>query len=143
MVTPDQIASSKAIQRRTGRTFHLATRFLPARVRRATYVLYAFFRIADEVVDDPDPDPPAVQRAELARIREAALGRRETDDPVLDAFSEIRRRHGIPDREVEEFLRAMERDVSPGTDGSHGDDRSPGGDGSQGEDRSQGGDGSQ
>ena len=116
MVTTRQLEDSKAIQRRTGKTFHVATRFLPARVREATYVLYAFFRIADDVVDDPDPDPPAVQRAELARIREAALGRRGADDPVLDAFSEIRRRHGIPDREVEEFLRAMERDVQPEDD---------------------------
>lgn len=48
----------KAIQRRTGRTFHIATRVLPEWARYPTYVLYAFFRNVDDVVDDSDPVPP-------------------------------------------------------------------------------------
>ena len=110
---PDRsdVAASKAIQRRTGRTFYLATRGLPEWARHPTYVLYAFFRMADEVVDDPEPAPPAEQRAELERIREAALAERETDDPVLRAFAELRERHGIPEREIHEFLDAMAMDV--------------------------------
>jgi len=39
---------SKAIQLQAGLTFHVATRLLPERVREPTYVLYAFFRIADD-----------------------------------------------------------------------------------------------
>ncbi len=113
MVTREQLRESKEVQRRTGRTFHVATRFLPERARRPTYVLYAFFRTADDVVDDPDPGAPADLYAELDRIREAATGRRETDDPVLAAFDEMRRRHGIPEREVETFLDAMAADVEP------------------------------
>lgn len=112
MVERDQLRRSRAIQRRTGRTFHFATRLLPKDVRHATYVLYAFFRIADEVVDDPDPPPQSVQLATLDRIRREALGERAPSDPVLAAFSELRDEHGIPDREVELFLGAMERDVS-------------------------------
>jgi len=54
----EHIDAGKAIQKRTGKTFYLATRFLPERVRHATHVLYAFFRIADEVVDDADGVPP-------------------------------------------------------------------------------------
>lgn len=56
--------------------------------------------------------PEGRQRAELERIREAALGEREADDPVLQAFGEISEEHGIPAREVREFVGAMERDVS-------------------------------
>jgi phytoene synthase len=112
MASPDDVATSKAIQQRTGKTFHVATRLLPRRVREATYVLYAFFRVADEVVDDPAGVPPDEQRAELTRIREAALGRRKTDDPVLSAFRSIKERYGIPDREVEAFIDAMEMDVT-------------------------------
>lgn len=111
MVDDDQIETSKAIQRRTGKTFHVATRLLPAEIRHATYVLYAFFRVADEVVDDPDPGSPAQQRRELDRIRRAALGESEADDPVLVAFRDVKRQYGIPDREVEEFLDAMTADV--------------------------------
>lgn len=112
MISDAQLSRSKAIQRRTGRTFHIATRLLPQHIRHPTYVLYAFFRLADQVVDDPHPAPPDLQRAELTRIREAALGQRETDDPVLEAFAEVRKRNGIPDREVEAFIGAMLDDVN-------------------------------
>lgn len=112
MVTDDQLTVSKAIQRRTGRTFHIATRLLPKDIRQATYVLYAFFRIADQVVDDPDPLPPAQQLAELTHIREAALGNVSTDDAVLAAFAKVRERYDIPREEVSTFIAAMEADVS-------------------------------
>ncbi|MFD1585563.1 phytoene/squalene synthase family protein [Halorientalis brevis] len=112
MVRNDSLEQSKAIHRRTGKTFYYATRLLPERVRHKTYVLYAFFRIADEVVDDEDNDyTPAEQEAELVRIREAALGRRETDDPVLTAFDEVRRQTDITDEDVELFVDAMLTDI--------------------------------
>ncbi|AGB15815.1 phytoene/squalene synthetase [Halovivax ruber XH-70] len=112
MIDADNLERSKAIQQRTGRTFHLATRLLPQRIRHATYVLYAFFRIADDVVDDPDPPPAERQLAELERIRESALGTRQTNDPVLEAFLTVRDRYDIPDQEIDEFVDAMARDVS-------------------------------
>lgn len=105
------VADGREIQRQTGRTFHLATRVLPERVRHPTYVLYAFFRIADDVVDDPDPRPPSEQHAELDRIEAAALGETDTAEPVLDAFRELATEHGIPDREIEVFMDAMRTDV--------------------------------
>jgi phytoene synthase len=112
MIERDQLERSKAIQRRTGRTFHFATRLLPERIRHATYVLYAFFRIADDIVDDPNPPSPHVQRRSLDRIRREALGRQEASDPVFDAFRDLRERYDIPDREVDEFIAAMEEDVA-------------------------------
>jgi phytoene synthase len=111
MIEPEQLDQSKAIQRRTGRNFHVATLLFPERIRHATYVLYGFFRIADDVVDDAEAPPPAEQRAELARIRAEALGERPPTNPVLAAFSELRERHDIDEREIAEFVAAMERDV--------------------------------
>ncbi|TKX81758.1 phytoene/squalene synthase family protein [Halorubrum sp. SD626R] len=111
MVEHTQVARSKRIQRRTGKTFHVATRLLPKRIRHATYVLYGFFRIADEVVDAEDTDPPAEQRAELDRLRRAALGEQETDDPVLEAFAEVKAEHGIADGDIHSFVDAMESDI--------------------------------
>lgn len=106
-----QVAASKAIQQRTGATFHLATRLLPRRVRRATYVLYAFFRVADDVVDDPDPDPPAAQRATLEHVRKVAHGAVATDDPVLGAFRDVADQYDVSSREIDAFVDAMVRDV--------------------------------
>lgn len=113
MVDRTQLTASKHIQQRTGRTFHLATRVLPSRVRRPTYVLYAFFRIADEVVDGDEYSDPAEQRATLADLRAAALGEQPADDPVVDAFAELRETHDIPREEIEVFLDAMASDADP------------------------------
>ncbi|RDI72421.1 phytoene/squalene synthase family protein [Halopelagius longus] len=114
MVRRDHVRRSKEIQRRTGKTFYLATRVLPRRVRRATYVLYAFFRVADEIVDDAAGATPAEQRAELERLRAAALGRRDTDDPVLSAFADLREEYGVRESDVNAFVDAMLSDVSTG-----------------------------
>ena len=107
----EHIDASKAIQKRTGKTFYLATRFLPERVRRATHVLYAFFRIADEVVDDADGADPATQRARLEDLRAQALEEKPPDDPVLEAFRELRAEYGIADEEIDAFLDAMATDI--------------------------------
>ncbi|WP_408957344.1 phytoene/squalene synthase family protein [Natrinema sp. 74] len=107
----DHIDASKAIQKRTGKTFYLATRFLPERVRHATHVLYAFFRIADEVVDDADGTSPEEQRARLEALRAQALGERPANGPVLEAFRELRERYGIADEEVDAFVDAMASDI--------------------------------
>ncbi|QSW99813.1 phytoene/squalene synthase family protein [Haloterrigena alkaliphila] len=110
----EHIDAGKAIQRRTGKTFYLATRFLPKRVRHATHVLYAFFRIADEVVDDADGVPPARQRAELESLRAQALGETGPEEPVLEAFDELRREYDIPDSEIDSFVDAMQSDIDTG-----------------------------
>ena len=110
MVDDEQLSRSRAIHRRTGRTFYYATRLLPERVRHATYVLYAFFRVADEVVDDAEGVDPEEQRRRLEEIRQAALTG-DTDDPVLSAFAELRAEYGIPDEEVDVFIDAMGTDI--------------------------------
>jgi len=111
MVTDRQLRRSKTIQQRTGRTFHFATRLLPRRIRHPTYVLYAFFRVADEVVDGATDLPPEEQRERLEELRAEALGRAETDDEVLAAFQEVSEERGIPDGEIEIFIDAMLSDV--------------------------------
>ena len=107
----EHVVAGKAIQKRTGKTFYLATRFLPERVRHATHVLYGFFRIADEVVDDANGNPPEEQAARLEELREQALGRADADDPVLLAFDELRTQYDISDEEVDVFLDAMMTDI--------------------------------
>ncbi|MEF8757563.1 MAG: phytoene/squalene synthase family protein, partial [Halobacteriales archaeon] len=108
----NQIRRGKAIQRRTGSTFHLATRLLPKRIRYPTYVLYGFFRIADEVVDGPETPSPYEQARRLENLRDAALGNREPDDSVLEAFQDLKPRNDIADEEVDAFVDAMKADIA-------------------------------
>jgi phytoene synthase len=110
MVDYAQLSESKAIHRQTGRTFYYATRLLPERVRHATYVLYAFFRVADEVVDDAAGMGSEEQRRRLEEIRHAALTG-DTDDAVLSAFAELREAYDIPEAEVDVFIDAMLTDI--------------------------------
>ncbi|QHS17635.1 phytoene/squalene synthase family protein [haloarchaeon 3A1-DGR] len=115
MIADDRVARGKRIQRRTGATFHVATRLLPERIRHPTYVLYGFFRVADEIVDAADAAPPAEQRAELERIRRVVLGEEPPgegpDDEVLAAFRDLRAETGIAGADVAAFLEAMASDV--------------------------------
>ncbi|QSG04055.1 phytoene/squalene synthase family protein [Natranaeroarchaeum sulfidigenes] len=111
MVDSKQIERTKAIQRRTGRTFHVATRFLPERARHPTYVLYAFFRVADEVVDDAGDTPPDEQAAQLESYRRQALGEEDPDGPVLEAFRDIATEYDISESEINDFIDAMKTDI--------------------------------
>jgi phytoene synthase len=110
-VKTSQLERGKEIHKETGGTFYYATRLLPARIRTPTYVLYGFFRVADEVVDGDNDLTPDAQRRRLEAVREAALGNADAEEPVVDAFDEIRRGHGIADEEIDAFVDAMLADV--------------------------------
>jgi len=112
-VGEEQIRRSRAIHKQTGRSFYLATRALPERIRESTHILYAFFRICDEVVDDYNYDSDGEEKMEeLESLKRQALGKEETDDIVVNAFCEVREECGIPDEEVEVFVDAMKTDIS-------------------------------
>ncbi|MDY6780329.1 MAG: phytoene/squalene synthase family protein [Halobacteria archaeon] len=116
---------SKGVQRSTGKTFHLATRLLPERVRHPTYVLYAFFRLADEVVDKPDQELGESERRQLEGIKQVALGdatpeeavsegavlSADTDREVLNSFREVKEEFDLSDTDVDEFIESMKADI--------------------------------
>jgi len=110
-VKSTQIRRGRTIHRETGTTFYYATRLLPARVRDEVYVLYGFFRLADEVVDGEEVTSAAARRERLEDLRAAALGHRSADDPVVAAFADLVDDAGIPAQEVDAFVDAMLADV--------------------------------
>jgi len=112
-VGEEQIRRSRAIQKQTGRSFYLATRALPERIRERTHVLYAFFRICDEVVDDYNYESDGEEKKkELDALKAQALGDEDADDPVVKAFCEVRAECSIPGEEVDVFVEAMKTDIS-------------------------------
>lgn len=111
MADTTPISAAKRIQQATGPTFHVATRSLPERVRHPTYVLYAYFRLADQVVDDPDPLPAAQQAERLETFKHGALGNTEPDHPVVAAMADLVETHGIDPEDIEAFIDAMASDI--------------------------------
>lgn len=103
----------RLIHRERGRSYYRATALLPAAGRRAVHALYAFTRIADDIVDDGSP-------AELAGARLAAWGSalvdaldgEPTTDPVLPAVADTIRAYGLDLTEIDQFLASMAMDLT-------------------------------
>lgn len=97
------------------RTFTLASYLLPATKRRATYALYAFCRIADDLVDRATPGTEHALEAQLAdyeRQLGAALAGRPSG-PVFREVAWVAREYDVPPEPLFELLEGVGRDLRP------------------------------
>lgn len=105
-------------------SFSLACRLLAPDTRPHVTAIYAWARVADEIVDsaegpgqhdDPTGDAPGRHAAALlAEYRERtyrALARGYESDPIVHAFALTARAHGIGERLVEPFFESMAADL--------------------------------
>lgn len=96
-----------------GRTFFLATRLLPARARPAAHALYGFARMADELVDNPEPGTdPAVALDKVAGLVDEVYDGSVPADPVLAALADTVSRYDIRRALVDAFLHSMRMDLT-------------------------------
>lgn len=112
--TPD-VELCRQIEKRFGTSYYLATRFLPREKRYATYALYAFFRLPDEIVDTEQGLSAQQKRQKLSEFRleweRAFKENTEPAHPVLRATLWAHKRYGIPYEYSGIFLDAMEMDI--------------------------------
>lgn len=109
------LAYCKSLHRQHGTSYFFATRFFPRELREATHVLYAFFRVPDELVDNPVDDNPATVYTSLEKWRSkwrSAYMLGESDEPVLRATYAVFKHYDIPYQYSEDFLQAMIQDVT-------------------------------
>ncbi len=100
------------VLRAGSKTFHLASRALPSRVRAPTLAMYAFCRTVDDDVDDPTT--ASGTRAGVERVKrriERIYAQRGLDDVVDRAFSDVVARFAIPRRVVDALAEGMEWDA--------------------------------
>ncbi|MHB1222743.1 MAG: phytoene/squalene synthase family protein [Gemmatimonadaceae bacterium] len=97
------------------RTFTLASHFLPPAKRRAAFALYAFCRVADDIVDDSDPADPVGTAHRLAayglELERALAGR--PDGPVFRELARFVAAYEVPPTVLRELLAGIARDIVP------------------------------
>lgn len=103
-----ELEACAALLRQGSRTFHAASKLLPARVRAPAIALYAFCRQADDAVDDGGS--AAALEALRARLECAAAGEPE-DAPVDRAFGWALGVYGVPVELPRALLEGFEWDL--------------------------------
>lgn len=117
----------RRIHREYGTSYYWATRLFPRDIREATHILYAFFRVPDEMVDTANGAKHLRDQYRVAQMTEGLSsveslrvwqtawqewGRSPTHDPVLSAARELFHRYQIPERYASDFLQAMQLDLT-------------------------------
>ncbi len=109
------------IVREHARTFHLASIFLPPLKRRAAFALYAFCRVADDIVDradnarvagaHADPEVIAALAAHERKLQNALAG--TPCDPVFRELDRVMKEFGVPVAVLRELLDGVAMDLEP------------------------------
>lgn len=102
------------ITKQFGTSYYFATRFLPSDLRQATYALYSFFRIPDEIVDNSRQDNSEnilLEMDEWLEMWKLAYSGQSTQYPILDLTAKVFKKYDIPYQYSIDFLDAMKQDV--------------------------------
>lgn len=118
LIRPELRASYRRcgnITRAHGTTYYWATCVLPRSVRCHVYAVYAFCRVADDIVDDLGDASAADRSAALAEYGatfRTALAAGACDDPILAAVTHTVLSQGIDPDCFERLLRSMRMDFT-------------------------------
>ena len=115
MTAPDpaDLAACREVIRVHSKSFHAASKLLPADVRDAAIATYAFCRGADDDVDDAaSPDAARERHARTRQRLDRLYAGDAMDTPVGRAFAWVVRSRGIPRAEPEALLDGMAQDMS-------------------------------
>lgn len=102
----------RAMIRTGSRSFHAASRLLPARVRAPALALYAFCRVADDAVDDTGPDGRVRAVADLRRRLDRVYRGCPRPVPADRAFAAVVAEFGMPRALPEALIEGFEWDAA-------------------------------
>ena len=106
-------ARCEAITAQYSRSFHLATALLPRAKRQAARALYAFCRLADNLVDGGHEQPGLAldQLRERIHHSKPIMDEKDPSAEILLAWEDARSRHHVPIRFADQLLDGVERDL--------------------------------
>lgn len=114
------VDNSRTMIRKGSKSFSAAARLFDRSTRESAYMLYAWCRHGDDVIDGQrlgfGADAAAAESADerlasLYRATRSALAGEPTDDAVFEAFQRVVERHRIPARYPLELLEGFAMDV--------------------------------
>lgn len=111
---------SREIMREGSKSFNAAARLLPGQARASAYLLYAWCRRCDDIIDGQelgrevrdDPRPPEERLLALRRDTERALAGEAVSDPVFRGLYLVAERHGLPRRLAFDLIDGFAMDVA-------------------------------
>lgn len=108
---------ARKLHKKHGKSYYFATRFFPVDIRLATYALYGFLRVPDEIVDNS----PINSAEDLCEVKkkldewqaswDRAYSAGDSEDPVLRVSSYVFHTYSIPFEYSVSFLEAMQTDL--------------------------------
>lgn len=109
----DQVSAAccRTITRRYSTSFSLGIRFLDRSVRSQIYAVYAFVRLADEIVDSFHAYDKATLLARFKADCYEAIADGISLNPVLNVFQQVVNDYRIDHRLIDLFLESMEMDL--------------------------------
>lgn len=110
------VAQAKLINKQHGTSYYFATKLFPPDIRDAVHVLYAFFRLPDEIVDNCRD--ASVARSQLLAHQKQwqdAYQQKTSAHPVLHAAQVIFHQYHIPYHYSDSFFQAMLQDTEKST----------------------------
>ena len=109
----EDIALCKKTTRQYGTSYFISTYFFPKSLRKRTWVLYAFVRYPDEIVDTEEKDPKAARQKLLEWKDQWAKAYAGATDvhPILRANAVLWKECSIPFEYSDIFLDAMMQDT--------------------------------
>lgn len=99
-----------SIFKKGSKTFFTASLFFPKQVKNDVFALYAFVRVADDLIDSI-PQKVEEFHAFKNKYLEALKGI-PSHDTVIDSFITVKEKYHFPDEWVEGFLHSMEMDIT-------------------------------
>lgn len=104
------LTQAKAINYRHGTSYFWATLLFPPEIRDVVHILYAFFRIPDEIVDHKQAGQARALAEWLGKWQQA-YDTKQSSEPILYATSKIFHQYQIPYHYSSSFFGAMEQDL--------------------------------
>ncbi len=102
------------VLRASGSNFALPLRLLPPEKQRGSIALYAFCRLADDLVDEAaSPAEAACRLDDFAEQLQASLAGRPVAEPVLRALAAAAGRFAIPAEHLVAIIEGVRSDLQP------------------------------